>query len=86
MTKIKELEQFKNVQSIEEFEQEYNKSFKRKFNKCKKNVYIDKFSIKLIDNSHYKLCNDCRNIMRQIMRGKNKKISESSINTNNNNE
>lgn len=66
---IKQLPEFANCNTLQEFEQLFTSIFKKKCNKCKKSKYKTDFSLKANGNE-YKLCPECRNIMKDIMRAK----------------
>jgi hypothetical protein len=68
--KVREIPAFNHIDSIEEFEDMFELFFKRKCTKCKKNMFNTHFSPKP-NGQMFKMCNECRAIMRGFMRRKN---------------
>ena len=67
LLKIKELPEFSNVVNIAEFENLFKQLYKKRCSKCKRGLLKDNFNCKS-NGETFKLCNNCRQIMQNIMR------------------
>ena len=66
---------FDDCSTFEEFEKIFDENFKKRCSKCKKSLFITKYTVK--DNKeYYKLCDICRNQMRELSRSNNKKFQK----------
>lgn len=67
---VQKNEAFEDCATLEEYEKEFNMLFKRKCSKCKKSLFITKYSIKENKEEYFKLCDQCRIQMRELSRMK----------------
>lgn len=65
---IKTIKNFKKIKTMEEFEEVFWQIFKQKCQKCRRWLFLNKFSLKATDNQPYKLCDSCRKVARELVK------------------